>query len=195
MRLIREEVEGIAERIVDLSERHAQISDIVENVNAIAEQSNLLAVNASIEAAKAGEHGRGFAVVASEVRSLAERSKEATQQIRSILGEIQRSSNSAVMVTEQGVKRVDRGNELIEELGHGVETLARTIQEGSEASQQISLISSQQLAGIRQITDALRNVEEAASGNAAGAQQLEEAARKLQTVSERIVVIVRGTQS
>jgi len=192
MQNIRGEVEGIAERIVELSERSAQISDIVQNVNAIAEQSNLLAVNASIEAAKAGEHGRGFAVVASEVKTLAERSKEATEEIRSILAEIQRSSNSAVMVTEQGVKRVDEGNNVINELGTVVAGLAVTIQESSDASNQITLIANQQLAGIQQITEALRSVEQAASDNAAGAQQLEKAATDLDRVSRRISDLVRG---
>jgi methyl-accepting chemotaxis protein len=192
MQAIRSEVEGIAERIVELSEKNAQISDIVQNVNAIAEQSNLLAVNASIEAAKAGEHGRGFAVVANEVKTLAERSKEATDQIRAILAEIQRSSNAAVMVTEQGVKRVDEGTGLIEELGEGIQTLAITIEESADSATQISLISSQQLAGIEQITEAVRSVERATSDNAAGAQQLEEAARRLAEVCDRITSIVQG---
>jgi methyl-accepting chemotaxis protein len=195
MQDIRTEVEGIAERIVELSEKSAQISDIVQNVNAIAEQSNLLAVNASIEAAKAGEHGRGFAVVAGEVKILAERSKEATDQIRALLGEIQRSSNAAVMVTEQGVKRVDEGNNLINELGTGIGALAVTIQESSDAAQQISLISSQQLAGIEQITEALRSVEQAANDNAAGAQQLEQAAKRLEQVSNGISDIVQGAHA
>ena len=192
MQSIRGEVEGIAERIVELSEKNAQISDIVQNVNAIAEQSNLLAVNASIEAAKAGEHVRGFAVVAGEVKTLAERSKDATEQIRAILTEIQRSSNAAVMVTEQGVKRVDEGHNLIDELGQGIASLAVTIDENSDSAQQISLISSQQLAGIEQITEALRSVEQAASDNAAGAQQLEKAAKSLEAVSDRISNIVQG---
>ena len=78
-------------------------------VNDLAEQSNLLAVNASIEAAKAGEQGKGFAVVAQEVRNLAEQSKQATIQVRSILNDIQKATNAAVMVTEQGSKAVEAG--------------------------------------------------------------------------------------
>jgi len=192
MEAIRQEVEGIAERIVELSEKNAQISNIVENVDAIAQQSNLLAVNASIEAAKAGEHGKGFAVVAGEVKTLAERSKEATDQIRAILGEIQRFSNAAVMVTEQGVKRVDEGAEIIDELSKGIASLGVTIQSNAEAASQISLISNQQLAGIEQITEALRSIEQAANDNAAGAHQLERAASQLSLVSEEIARIVQG---
>ena len=85
------------------------VGEIVETVNDLSEQSNLLAVNASIEAAKAGEQGRGFAVVASEVRTLAEQSKRATQQIRSILGDIQKATQTAVMSTEEGTKRAKDG--------------------------------------------------------------------------------------
>ena len=61
-------------------------------MNDLADQSNLLAVNAAIEAARAGEQGKGFAVVAQEIKSLAEQSKQATAQVRAILGDIQKAS-------------------------------------------------------------------------------------------------------
>jgi len=192
MQNIREGVEGIATNIVELSEKTVRIGEIVDSVKAIAEQSNLLAVNASIEAAKAGEQGRGFAVVAGEVKALAERSKEATEEIRSILSEIERSSTAAVMITEQGVKRVEEGGELIEELGQAIEKLARVIEESSDAASQIALTAGQQLAGIEQIGEALQSVEGAATDNAAGAQQLEKAAEQVRVVSGRLSSIVHG---
>lgn len=192
MQHIRSEVESIAQNILDLSEKNMQIGEIVQSVNAIAEQSNLLAVNASIEAAKAGDHGKGFSVVASEVKALAQQSKEATDQIRSILGEIQKSSNAAVMITEQGVKRVEEGAALIEELGRTIQNLAGAIQQNSDSATQISLISTQQLAGIGQITEAMRNIGAATSQNADGARQLEEAATEVRSVSANILEIVQG---
>ena len=76
--------------------------DIIASVNDLAEQSNLLSVNASIEAAKAGEHGKGFAVVAQEVKSLAEQSKQAVAQVRTMLGEIQKASQTAVQAAAGG---------------------------------------------------------------------------------------------
>ena len=88
MHHIKEQVESIAEKILALSEQTQMIGEIIATVNDIAEQSKLLALNASIEAAKAGEHGKGFAVVSMEIRNLAEESKQATVQVRKILGEI-----------------------------------------------------------------------------------------------------------
>lgn len=195
MQHIRSEVEGIAQNILELSEKNIQIGEIVQTVNAIAEQSNLLAVNASIEAAKAGDHGKGFSVVAAEVKALAQQSKEATDQIRSILAEIQKSSNAAVMITEQGVKRVEEGASLIEELGRTIQNLASAIQQSADSASQISLISSQQLAGIEQITEAMRSIGVATSQNAQGARQLEETATEIRTVSSRILEIVQGGQA
>ena len=95
---------NIAETILALSEQTQQIGDIIATVNDIADQSNLLALNAAIEAARAGEAGKGFAVVAGEVRSLAEQSRQATAQVKEILGDIQKATNTAVMVTEEGTK-------------------------------------------------------------------------------------------
>jgi len=82
MQATKQRMETIAERVLALSEQGQAIGDIIATVNDLAEQSNLLAVNAAIEAAKAGEAGKGFAVVAAEVKSLAERSKQATAQVR-----------------------------------------------------------------------------------------------------------------
>ncbi len=87
---IRQQMEAIAASMVRLSEQSQTIGQIVATVEDLAAQSNLLAVNAAIEAAKAGEHGKGFAVVAQEVKNLAEQSRQATNQVRAILGDIQK---------------------------------------------------------------------------------------------------------
>ena len=71
-----------------LSEQSLSIEEIIAAVKDLAEQSKLLAVNASIEAARAGEQGKGFAVVAQEIKTLADQSRQATDQVRTILEDI-----------------------------------------------------------------------------------------------------------
>ena len=130
MNRIREQMESIAESIVRLSEQGQTIGEIIATVNDLAEQSNLLAVNAAIEAARAGEQGKGFAVVAQEVKSLAEQSKQATAQVRAILGDIQKATNSAVMATEQGSKAVEAGVAQSTQAGEAIRLLAESISGG-----------------------------------------------------------------
>src|SRR5699024_5611962 len=120
MEEIRSEVDSIASKILNLSEQTKQIGEIIESVNEIAEQSKLLALNAAIEAARAGDHGRGFSVVAAEMRSLAEQSKDSTKQVRRILGEIQKATNSAVIAIEEGSKRAERGVQKAIEAGNTI---------------------------------------------------------------------------
>lgn len=192
MQMIRQEVEGIARNILDLSEKNLQIGEIVQTVNALAEQSNLLAVNASIEAAKAGEHGRGFSVVAAEVKTLAGRSKDATEQIRTILGDIQKSSNAAVMVTEQGVKRVEEGQGLIEELGQTIRALGLAIESNVDSARQISMTSKQQLAGVEQINQAMQSLGDSSRESAASTSQLTAASEQVRGVSEQLNSLVVG---
>lgn len=89
-----------------LSNEASEISTIVDSINKLSEQTNLLALNAAIEAARAGESGKGFAVVAEEVRNLANRTKEATENIDKVLGKIVDHSKTSVETTE---KLIDAG--------------------------------------------------------------------------------------
>jgi methyl-accepting chemotaxis protein len=91
---------NISEVISKVSESSDKINVITESITQISKQTNLLALNASIEAARAGEAGRGFAVVAEEIRKLAEESENAVKQIKEIIDDIQKYSNSSVNTME-----------------------------------------------------------------------------------------------
>src|SRR5207237_1591585 len=117
---IRDQVVAIASTISGLVQRTDQIDAIIDVVNDLAEQSNVLALNAGIEAARAGEHGRGFAVVAREVRSLAERSKESTAQVRAILQDIKSAGRDAVRAIEEGSRRAESGTQVAHAAGDAI---------------------------------------------------------------------------
>jgi len=187
---IREHMESIAESVVRLSEQGQAIGEIIATVNDVADQSNLLAVNAAIEAAKAGEHGKGFAVVAQEVRNLAEQSKQATAQVRTILTDIQKATSAAVMATEQGTKAVDAGVKQSTEAGEAIRVLANSIAEAAQAATQIVVSSQQQLIGMDQMAVAMESIKQASTENVAGTKQAETAAHNLHELGQKLKQLV-----
>jgi methyl-accepting chemotaxis protein len=190
MNRIREQMESIAESIVRLSEQSQAIGTIIATVNDLAEQSNLLAVNASIEAAKAGEQGRGFAVVAQEVKSLAEQSKQATAQVRTILSDIQKATSASVMATEQGSKAVEAGVKQSVQAGESVHKLAESIAEAAQTATQIAASSQQQMAGMDQMTLAMENIKQASEQNVTSTKQTEIAAQNIQELGQTLKQLV-----
>ena len=112
MMVLKQRIQIIAELILELSEYIQQIGSIIGLVEDIAEQTNMLALNAAVEAARAGEHGKGFEVVAGEIRKLADESKQATTKIASLINDIQHTTNSTVMATEEGSKEIESGVKL-----------------------------------------------------------------------------------
>ncbi|MDB6100357.1 MAG: methyl-accepting chemotaxis sensory transducer [Gammaproteobacteria bacterium] len=186
MNRIRKQMEAIAESIVRLSEQGQTIGQIIATVEDLAAQSNLLAVNAAIEAAKAGEHGKGFGVVAQEVKSLAEQSRQATDRVRTILGDIQKATTAAVMATEQGGKAVEAGGTQTEMAGVSIGALAGSVIEAAQAATQIAASSQQQLVGMDQVAGAMENIKQASTQNVASAKQLETAARNLNDLGQRL---------
>jgi len=183
---IRAKVEGIAQDILALSEHTQQIGEIILTVNDIADQSNILALNAAIEAAKAGEQGKGFAVVAAEVRNLAEQSKQATAKVRTILGDIQKATNAAVLATEQGTRGVETGAGLAQRAGEVITRLAGDIRDAAQASQQIAAAAHQQSAAMDQIAQAMREINQATVQFVAGARQSQTAAEGLTNLSRQL---------
>lgn len=194
MSRIKDQMGSIAESIVRLSEQGQVIGEIITSVNNLAEQSNLLAVNAAIEAAKAGEQGKGFAVVAQEVKNLADQSKQATSQIRTILNDIQRATNAAVLATEQGTKAVESGVRQSTEAGKSIQQLTESITESAQAATQIAASSQQQSVGMDQVVLAMDNIKQASTQNAASTKQAETAARGLYDLGQKLKQIVEKFQ-
>ncbi|MGE5474991.1 MAG: methyl-accepting chemotaxis protein [Ignavibacteriales bacterium] len=114
--------------IKELGKSAVEIGVIVNLIDDIAGQTNLLALNAAIEAARAGEHGRGFAVVADSVRSLAEKSSDATKEIEKLVSLIQRQVAEAVETAQAGATEVEKGTLLSEETEQALKKIEETVQ-------------------------------------------------------------------
>jgi len=172
---LKDKVGQIAEQILRLSEQTHQIGSISTLVSELANQTNMLALNAAVEAVRAGEHGKGFSVVASEIRKLADQSKNSAERINGLVLEIQKSTNTTVMVTDEGRKMVDQVVEAVNAIATN--------------TQQISLTAKQQAVAIQQVVEAMNNINLGASQTASGitqtkvgTQQLNDAALDLKTI-------------
>jgi len=190
MNSIRKQMEAVAESILSLSAQSQTIGEIISTVDDLAAQSKLLAVNAAIEAAKAGEEGKGFAVVAQEVRSLAEQSKQATTQVRTILNEIQKATGSAALATEQASKAVEGGVRQSAAAGESIGALAESIAGAAQASTQIAATSKQQLVGMDQVAMAMENIKMGSTQTVASTKQAETAAQQLHQLGQKLKELV-----
>ncbi len=183
---VAKRVDTIAGAVQTLDKQAQTIGAIIATVAEIAAQSNILALNAAVEAARAGAAGKGFAVVAQEVRNLAEQSRAATEDVRTVLNEIQRGVAAVVAVTEEGRARAEQGVQLAAEAGEAIQVLAESLQRSLTASSQISAAASQQLTGVEQIVLAIQSIRQATSQNEAGMRQIEHETRGLNELAGRL---------
>lgn len=167
-----------------LADSAAKIGEVVKLITDIAEQTNLLALNATIEAARAGEAGKGFAVVANEVKSLANQTARATDEIAGQIGAVQSTTEDAVNAIEAISGTIGEINEItaaiaaaVEEQGAATSEISRNVQEAAQGSQEVS----NSIAGVSESVDETRA---AASQISSAAQDLETDADSLKTEVE-----------
>jgi methyl-accepting chemotaxis protein len=186
MSAVKEQVETTAQNILLLAEQAQAIGEIIATVNDIADQTNLLALNAAIEASRAGEHGRGFAVVAAEIRTLADQSRKATGQVRQILGEIQKATNTAVLSTEQVTKGVAGAIQVASQANDAFKALADALADTARSVSQISASMGQQATGMAQIHVAMKNIDQVTKQNMAATRQTTLAAEALAQLGTKL---------
>jgi methyl-accepting chemotaxis protein len=167
----------VTESARGLSEYANMISSITATIREIAEQTNLLALNASIEAARAGDAGRGFAVVASEVGALAKRSRQATNEISNLAGDVIRQINQTVTSLDTCLPLVDKN---MSELSDVVGISRDSTQNSREATRAVS----QLLNGIQEYQSALETIAEHLNGVSGTYEKIDGFSYKLRAQSE-----------
>ncbi|WP_332815752.1 methyl-accepting chemotaxis protein [Ramlibacter sp.] len=190
MQQIRQQMDSMAGSVIRLADQGTAIGEIIATVSDLADQSNLLSVNAAIEAARAGEEGSGFRVVAQEIRSLAEQSKQATVQVRALLGDIQKATSAAVLDMEQAGKAVSSGVELSEKAARSIRSTTDTIVESAQDAALIAASAQQQAIGMDQVAYAMQNINQASAQNVAASRQSEAAAHELKNLGLRLKGVV-----
>jgi len=186
-----DEAERTNDMVQSLAEAAGKIGQVVKLINDIASQTNLLALNATIEAARAGDAGKGFAVVANEVKSLANQTAKATDEIGSQIAAVQNATRDAVGAIGAIATTIGQINDISG-------SIAAAVEEQGAATQEIARNVQQAAMGTQEVTGTIARVSAAAfeTGNAArevlgSAEQLNRHSMELNNEVERFVRDIR----
>jgi methyl-accepting chemotaxis protein len=166
-------------RIGKLTRAAQQIGDVVKLITAIAEQTNLLALNATIEAARAGEAGRGFAVVAAEVKSLANQTAKATDEISSHIAGMQDA-------TQESVTAIKEIGQTIGQISKIASTIASAVEQQSSATQEIARSVQSVALGTQEVAGNITQVNRGATETGSASEEVLNSARTLSTESAQL---------
>ena len=179
MRKIQVAVEEAKGALGDLGERSQEIGDIVRVIDDIAGQTNLLALNAAIIAAQAGERGRGFAVVADEIRDLSERTSVSTEEIRTLIQNVQRGVSRAAEQMTLSADRVADGVGLTARASQVLDKILELTDRSTSSISEIARATEEQARGSAAATAAIEEVTKMVQQTAAATQQQSQTSRKI----------------
>ena len=141
---LAQQIQSAATEVSQLEKDVMRVNVVLDVIKGIAEQTNLLALNAAIEAARAGEQGRGFAVVADEVRGLASRTQESTEEINSMLQQLQNAAKASVLAMESSTEHVNQSVSLAGTAGTSLQAISATVNTIDSMNDQIAAATEEQ---------------------------------------------------
>jgi methyl-accepting chemotaxis protein/ABC-type transport system substrate-binding protein len=179
MRKIEDAVRHAMDALSQLGSRSEEIGEIVRVIDEIAGQTNLLALNAAIIAAQAGERGKGFAVVADEIRDLSERTSASTDEIRTLIRNVQQGITSAVDQMAISASRVDEGVDLTASAEGKLDRILDLTDKSMHSISEIAKATEEQIRGSQAATEAIEEVTKMVQQTAMATQQQSDTSRKL----------------
>lgn len=174
---------GVVNRFEEFSSDVGQLLNTIQNV---AEQTNLLALNAAIEAARAGEHGRGFAVVADEVRGLAVRTRQATEEIHKVIGELRSVSASAVTAMQGSVERANRGVEATVASGEVLNSILNNVETISSINERIAAATHEQTVTFTHVSENVNGIYNSTQLVTSSTNELNEISHDIGHISQEL---------
>ena len=142
----------------DLGDKIDSIWDIVNLINSVADQAKIIAFNAEIEATSAGESGKKFRIVANEIRRLSDGIIDSTKEVKEKITEIQHSSDSLILASENGTEKINAGYETAKILSNHFESIKSSSEITASSAGDITAIIQQQTAASEQILIALKQI-------------------------------------
>lgn len=181
---LADQVHESTEVINQLSNDSANIGTVLDVIRSVSDQTNLLALNAAIEAARAGEAGRGFAVVADEVRSLASRTHESTEEINTMVTQLQARADQAVNAMVVSLKETEQTVAAVESTRGSLNSIANSVEHIRDMNHQIASAAEQQAAVAEEINHNIVRLVQLTEGNAAATEQTRVSSNDLARLSE-----------
>ncbi len=183
-------VETAADSINRVEAESLNIGGVLDVIQGISEQTNLLALNAAIEAARAGEQGRGFAVVADEVRTLAQRTQEATKEIQAMIETLQTVSKDTVSIMKQGQSQASDSVKHATEAGNSLQQITQAVQAITEMNTLINDEAGSQSGVAIEINQNMHTISEIATESMSGAEKTNQESQGLANLANNLQQLV-----